>query len=171
MAGPAVIVCGADQPESGSQMQKSEHQPKRETRPVVWRAVPGFLSGFGLRSVRWLLISALVVSLGTPWALLQSVAWFSMLVRYSQETTFLQAMVMTFDGKHPCKLCHLVQQGSAEDRAHQKKMAKHDESIQLGLPPVSFSLFHPSMPRDLAVAMPLPSARAEAPPRPPPRCA
>jgi len=140
-------------------------------RPAARRAGRGLLCGFGQRSVRWLLISSLVVSLGAPWALLQSVAWFGMLVRYSHETTLLQAVVMTFDGKHPCRLCHLVQQGSAEDRQQQKKTAKHDESIQLGLPPASFSLFHPPMPHDLATGMLFPGARVDAPPRPPPRCA
>ena len=171
MAVPGNVSRGADQLESVSRMQKSENQPKRQARPVARRARPGLLSGFGRQSVKWLSISALVVSLGAPWALLQSVAWVGMLVRYSQETTFRQAVAMTFDGKHPCKLCRLVQQGSSEDVARHKKLAKHDETIQLGLPPAGFSLFHPPMPRELAAAMTFPGARIEAPPRPPPRWA
>ncbi len=59
------------------------------------------------------LVAVLVVSLtlGLHWAALQSVAWVSMFVRYSQTTTLQQALAWTFDGQHPCALCELVADG------------------------------------------------------------
>ena len=120
---------------------------------------------------KWFVVVLLVFSIGTPWALLQSVAWLGMLYNYARATTFAQAVILTFDGKHPCRVCHFVRQGRAEERQQKRSLPRHDDALQLGLPPVSFSLFFPSMPRDLATAMPLPGARFEAPPRPPPRCA
>jgi hypothetical protein len=50
-------------------------------------------------------VSALVVTLGAHWALLQTVAWVGMIITYSQETTLAEAVEMTFDGEHPCRLC------------------------------------------------------------------
>jgi hypothetical protein len=43
--------------------------------------------------------------IGLPWALLQSVAWTTMLIEYSQQTTLRQAIEQTFDGAHPCNMC------------------------------------------------------------------
>ena len=120
---------------------------------------------------KWFVVVLLVFCIGTPWGLLQSVAWLGMLYNYARATTFAQAVILTFDGKHPCRLCHFVQQGRAEERQQKKSLPRHNDTLQLGLPPVTFSLFHPPMPRDLATATPLPGARIEAPPRPPPRCA
>src|SRR5512137_1795783 len=95
---------------------------------------------------RWIVVVLLVLSLGTPWALLQSVAWFRMLVSYSQQTGLAQAVSMTFDGKHPCRLCHLVKEGQAKERQEGRQSLKPDDPLQLGLPPLVTRLFHPPMP-------------------------
>ncbi|HOC00118.1 MAG TPA: hypothetical protein PKM43_15415 [Verrucomicrobiota bacterium] len=62
-------------------------------------------------------ITALIVALtlGLHWAALQSVAWVSMFVRYSQNTTFREAIDQTFDGRHPCVLCHIVTEGQKSE--------------------------------------------------------
>ena len=52
-----------------------------------------------------LLVLALASSIGLHWAFLQIVAWAGMVVTYSQSATVSEAVVKTFDGKHPCKLC------------------------------------------------------------------
>jgi hypothetical protein len=53
----------------------------------------------------------LVLAIGGHWAVLQSVAWVRMAVRFSEQAPLGQALRMTFDGKHPCKLCKAVQEG------------------------------------------------------------
>ncbi len=70
---------------------------------------------------KWTVVLALMVSIATPWTVLQSVAWFGMLVRYSQEVPFLKAVEMTFDGEHPCQLCTMVREGQREEREQPQK--------------------------------------------------
>jgi hypothetical protein len=60
---------------------------------------------------------ALVSSIGLHWAFFQSVAWVGMVITYSQEGTLTQAIVKTFDGKHPCSLCNQI----AKAQKSQKK--------------------------------------------------
>lgn len=40
--------------------------------------------------------------------LLQAVAWTGMLVKYSQNVSFVDAVEMTFDGDHPCPMCKAI---------------------------------------------------------------
>ncbi len=63
------------------------------------------------------IVAALAFSLGLHWSLLQSVAWMRMVVCYSQEGCFCEALAKTFDGKHPCCLCTAI----AKCRQSQKK--------------------------------------------------
>ena len=39
---------------------------------------------------------------------LQCVAWAGMLYKFSHETAFTDAVVKTFDGRHPCQLCTTI---------------------------------------------------------------
>ena len=41
---------------------------------------------------------------------LQSVAWLRMLADYSRTNSVEEAVVMTFDGKHPCEMCKKLEQ-------------------------------------------------------------
>src|SRR6266576_3215000 len=77
---------------------------------------------------KWLVVLALVVVTGGHWALLQSVAWVGMTVRYAKCDSFEVALQKTFDGRHPCKLCKLVKQGKASEQKRdlQKLEAKLD---------------------------------------------
>ena len=70
------------------------------------------------------LVVALACSLGLHWGLLQSVAWLSMLVSYAQEAPLKEAVVKTFDGKHPCPLCKEI--------AKSKQSEKKSESAPAG---------------------------------------
>ena len=54
---------------------------------------------------RIILVFALCVSIGAHWIVLQTVAWGTMIVRYSQQVSLTQAVAQTFDGDHPCNLC------------------------------------------------------------------
>ena len=67
---------------------------------------------------------ALVSSIGLHWAFFQSVAWVGMVITYSQEGTLTQALQKTFDGKHPCSLCHQIAQA-------QKSQKKSDRQLEI----------------------------------------
>jgi hypothetical protein len=92
-----------------------------------------------------------------------------MLIRYSNETTLSKAIEMTFDGKHPCRLCTIAQEGKKQEREQPKKQGKSDERLQLGMPPLITFLFHSFPPERSAAIAAFPGIRFERPPVPPPR--
>lgn len=47
-----------------------------------------------------------------------------MLVSYSRQTSFIQAVAMTFDGQHPCKICKAV---TEHEKETQKTVAKTEK--------------------------------------------
>ena len=55
--------------------------------------------------------------LGGPIAILQTVAWASMLVSYSVEDGLLQGVTDTFSGERPCGLCLQVREMEHDDPA------------------------------------------------------
>jgi hypothetical protein len=61
----------------------------------------------------------LACSIGLHWGFFQSVAWVGMVVNYSQNATFTEALVKTFDGKHPCALCQGIARGKQSERKSQ----------------------------------------------------
>lgn len=61
-------------------------------------------------------IVALCLSLGFHWIALQSVAWTTMLVTNAQHSRLSEALAKTFDGAHPCALCHAVADGHKSER-------------------------------------------------------
>ncbi len=66
----------------------------------------------------------LVLSLGLHWALLQTVAWTGMLVTYSRDASFQDAVSKTFDGEHPCALCKVIKSGRAEEGRQEQQQVK-----------------------------------------------
>jgi len=61
-------------------------------------------------------IVALCASLGFQWLALQSVAWTTMLVANARHAPLSEAVAKTFDGAHPCALCHLVANGKKSEK-------------------------------------------------------
>ena len=119
------------------------------------------------RPVRWIAVVSLTFALGGHWAILQSVAWMSMVASYSQTAPLKAALVKTFDGKHPCSICKFVDTGkkSEQKRETQKLLTKLD----FFLTPTRVTLYPPSpVPPQACPAGPAKS-RSEAPPTPPPR--
>ncbi len=93
---------------------------------------------------RWFLVLALSVSIGLPSALLQGVAWMGMIVTFSQKVPIAKAVAMTFDGKHPCKMCQAMQRGESSQKKQDAKQAtvkielaepEHDDFIFLSFAP------------------------------------
>ncbi len=70
------------------------------------------------------MIVALLAATGAHWGALQSVAWTTMLAENLQSTSLSQALVKTFDGKHPCPLCKVVAVGKSAEK-------KSDFTLQL----------------------------------------
>lgn len=61
-------------------------------------------------------ILALCLSLGFHWLALQSVAWTTMLVTNVRHVPLSEAVAQTFDGNHPCLLCHAVATGKKSEK-------------------------------------------------------
>jgi hypothetical protein len=60
----------------------------------------------------WLMLIFLV---GGHWGMLQVMAWTGMVISYSRDASFAEALSMTFDGEHPCAFCHEIRDGLASD--------------------------------------------------------
>ncbi len=109
----------------------------------------------------------LALTLGLHWTVLQSVAWMSMLVDYSVEASFGEAVVKTFDGKHPCKLCIAVDEGKKSER-EQKQLKSLDKADWLFTATTDVLVRPASLIAPIPECLPLPSF-GSAPPLPPPR--
>lgn len=121
------------------------------------------LGCFGKRFV----VLALVLVTGGHWALLQSVAWVGMAVSFSQTATLKEALVRTFDGQHPCKLCKIVAEGKKSERKQTPQKPIH--KLDLFCPLVFMTLKDRHV---LAVSAVCPGPNGlpgETPPKPPPR--
>jgi hypothetical protein len=62
------------------------------------------------------LILALLAATGAHWAVLQSVAWATMLADNARVAPLSEAFEKTFDGKHPCPLCRRIAQGRQNEK-------------------------------------------------------
>jgi hypothetical protein len=116
---------------------------------------------------RFAIVVALACSIGLHWALCQAFAWANMVATYSRDTSLTEAIVKTFDGKHPCPLCKQI---SKSKRAEKKTDSTLDLKKQEFPYVATLFLFEPPSfyweMRDPANAGP---ALPHAPPVPPPR--
>ena len=121
-----------------------------------------------MRSIgRALLIAALCLSLGGQWLALQSVAWATMLVHNSREVPLAAAVAKTFDGAHPCGLCHAVEKGQKGE----KKSAALPLTVKLDLicPPRTPKVEPASKPYGYPAFLAVIPTQYRAPLVPPPR--
>lgn len=103
---------------------------------------------------------------------LQSVAWTRMLIANSRTDTLPTALVKTFDGKHPCKMCHQIREGREEER-HEASLVSGHHAPRLWLA-LSVMSVPPPVARDRALEGSISSPPADfvgIPPDPPPRVA
>ena len=117
---------------------------------------------------KWLVVLALCASIGAHWQVLQSVAWASMAISYSQDSSSLtQVLSRIFDGKHPCKLCKLVAEGK---KAEKKRQAQFKISkLDLLWANQSGSILTPPMADHCICAPSVALDHSAPPPTPPPR--
>lgn len=52
---------------------------------------------------------------GGHWAVLQTVAWTGMVIEYSKDSPLAAALVKTFSGKAPCKMCKTIEAGKEKE--------------------------------------------------------
>ena len=114
-----------------------------------------------------LLICLLVCGISGHWAVLQSVAWATMLLENVQNAPVVLALQKTFDGKHPCRICKVV----AEGKKSEQRQAAQAPGLKIELICEFESLLMPLAPKSGRAfnAMPALHGRAECPPFPPPR--
>jgi hypothetical protein len=67
-------------------------------------------------SGRLLTIFALCIAIGLHWLAVQSVAWTAMIVENAKAKPLSVAIAQTFDGAHPCSLCHAVNTGTHPEK-------------------------------------------------------
>jgi hypothetical protein len=120
------------------------------------------------RTGQLLLTLALIAAIGGHWAVLQTVAWTTMLAGNLRDVPLAVAVEKTFDGKHPCALCKQISAG---------KKSENKSEFQFGLKKLEFThraiAFHFSPPqhfrltgerhrtlRALALTPPLPPPRS-----------
>src|SRR3954464_13955867 len=121
-----------------------------------------------LRCTRLLTVLLLCSSLGAHWFVLQSIAWRTMVFRYSQECSVTEALANTFDGEHPCGLCKHIQK-SKNKSDQQPNSFSISKKIDLRFTAARPNLFPPthfelqSAPDQRALI------RTDTPPVPPPR--
>lgn len=127
----------------------------------------GFFSGVS----RCVVAGILMVSIGAPWAFLQTAAWVSMAVEYSvREGSIVSGLSQTFDGNHPCELCKAAAKGAAtQPEQESEKRAPTTEKMHLILMVRSITLGR--MPGEVQEVEPSDSAvrRTDVPALPPPR--
>jgi hypothetical protein len=119
------------------------------------------------RAGHLLLILALLSATGAQWALLQSVAWATMLASNSQKECLSDAVSQTFDGRHPCPIClRIAKARQAEQKSDVQTAPKNLEfSHEVAAFFVSApDQFHVLGLRDASAAVVM-----HTPPTPPPR--
>jgi len=79
-----------------------------------------------LRLAQALLVLAAFCLVNGPDFLAQGVAWSTMIIDYSASDSVASAVVKTFDGEHPCRLCQRVDehQGSQQKRVIESSLRK-----------------------------------------------
>lgn len=111
---------------------------------------------------------ALVATTGAHWAVLQSVAWTTMLADNLRTRSVVEAVTCTFDGRHPCCLCKAICAGKKSE----KKSNFTLQLKKLEFPPAAekIVLVAPSRFELLSLAADsFAASLADQPPYPPPR--
>src|SRR6184192_2916720 len=112
-------------------------------------------------------IGALCLSIGLHWIALQSLAWTTMVIDYSKHAPLCRAIAQTFDGAHPCSLCHVVGKGKNSE----KKQDLDSPASKIDMICASFAtgIVQPFVPFEYAAGDSFSFEFGLSPPVPPPR--
>jgi len=112
-------------------------------------------------------IFALCCAIGLQWLALQSIAWTAMVVGNAKRGSLCQAIAQTFDGAHPCSLCHIVNRGkTSEKRSDIQPVASKIDMIGASR---AITLLRPFVDFEYSTSDFAFSEIAQSPPVPPPR--
>jgi hypothetical protein len=112
-------------------------------------------------------IGALCCAIGLHWIVLQSLAWTTMIIDYSKRAPLCQAITQTFDGAHPCSLCHVV--NTAKNSEKKSDLQSLTPKIDIICVARAISLLPRFAPFEYPVSDFSSSERRHSPPVPPPR--
>ncbi len=112
-------------------------------------------------------VVALCCAIGLHWIALQSFAWATMIIDYSKRAPLCQAIAQTFDGAHPCSLCHVVGKGKNSE----KKQDLDSPASKIDMICASFAtgIVQPFVPFEYAAGDSFSFEFGLSPPVPPPR--
>jgi hypothetical protein len=112
-------------------------------------------------------IIALCCAIGLHWIALQSVAWTTMIIDYSKRAPLREAVTQTFDGAHPCSLCHAVSTGKNSEK--KSDLQSPTPKIDMICASSTSRLIQPFIPFEYPVGDFCSSEIGRSPPVPPPR--
>ena len=97
-----------------------------------------------------LVVTSLTISIGGHWGFLQTIAWSSMLLDYSENLNWTSALSKTIDPDTSCRICEFVQEGKQQEsnRNYLKTQFKIDlvfeqREIILNCPDIAADKFTP----------------------------
>src|SRR5262249_48382876 len=97
----------------------------------------------------------------------QVVAWTGMVISYSQDAPLAEAVVKTFDGKHPCNLCKKISNGKRSEKKSEYQFEAG--KVKFANTAVSFVFNAPLSFWEVGERHCVPNLLTHAPPIPPPR--
>lgn len=121
---------------------------------------------------KWLIVCALMTSVGLHWVVLQSAAWTGMVLQYAQSDGLGAALEKTLDGEHPCAWCKKIASAAQEEQKQpQRPSSTFKQKLELDWPAFQPPLHTPSLPSS---RLPTPFSvvgvtRHDEPPLQPPR--
>jgi hypothetical protein len=125
------------------------------------------------RYLRLVAVLLACFSVGLHWSAVQVVGWVGMAFEFSRTRAVADALEMTFDGKHPCDLCKLVQNQGPLSEDDPQSPPKSKSELKLLVAAIWENPLGSLMVTSLIVAFPaepaLASLARERPPVPPPR--
>lgn len=63
-----------------------------------------------------MLVASVLYGTGVQWTALQGVAWAGMIATRVSESSWADAVKSTFSGEKPCRVCRVVEKGSAAEQ-------------------------------------------------------
>jgi len=112
-------------------------------------------------------IVALIAATGAHWALLQSVAWTTMLAGNLRTHSLSESVARTFDGKYPCPICEAI--AAAKKSGQSREFTLQVTKLEFPPAPENFILVAPSQFQLLPQLNFFAESLNQKPPTPPPR--